>query len=943
MDTFLHQTAKSIIGKLNWNNLYKATFILPSHRAGSMLKHEFRNLQQQQNQKATWAPNVLTLQQFHDSLSPLYPEEELFTVMRLYRHYRTLVQDDPMPLDLFYSWGRQMIADFTNVDASMPAGEVDNFFDNTIAAHELGKTDLDPEVQERLRALLKGENDEAAKNDTYLQQQYEQLWRNLKTLYHALHDEMASPTERKGYAGMRQRAVIENWGNIQSKIEGRTFVFIGFNYLLPVEKQLMELLKLSDRCQTYFYWDVVPEFKTNTKAFSFALDNCKDLGFVPDIQVPDMTHPRPVTVMACTSREAQAQYVHRWLQQNYTQPGQRVGVVICDETMLESVIYTLPDIPVPDKDNPGETKNAPVNITKGFPLRNTDIYARLLGWLYDRRRGDVEQLVSTDFIDQMITEFFPQETKANAKAKADDDELNWQELLILESEFQVNKILNQMRQLVATGLGDVPFTLKLFRILLRRVMEGVNMPFNGEPEVDLQVMGVLETRLLDFDKLLILNVEEGIIPQQQAENSFIPYYLRKAYRMQTSDERATVYAYNFFRLLSRAGNATLLFTTTDGSENSKGMSRFIMQMLVSPEFIVQKALLKEQSVLTPFDESRLGTSGKAVIDFIHPNSEGIMVREDGKPYSLSPSAINTYISCPRKFCFEQIQGLRGPEEEDVLFSSATLGQFVHATIQYVYIKYLHYKEGVFTKVSPDDIERVLADENCLAEALKAAYVSVNKDWMYWNNSDDLEHYKQSEHRREQSTILTFVRNILERDLMDAQVGLSIYLQEAERYFYVDVPEVGKVKTGGRIDRVDLYGPEGQTKLRIVDYKSGSYDKDCFSISSLDKLMDRPDMRYMRQTLIYSHALMESESSKLPIEPNLYFCCRPLKNDKTTLAIAKNEISDYQAVANDFLTVLVAKMQEILTAREFPPCEENKCKTYCPFTERCRRKPQDHSK
>lgn len=928
METFLHQTAKSIIGKLNWQQLYQATFVLPSHRAGAVLKHELLKLHQQQAERATWAPTMLTLQQFQDQLSPLYAEEELFIITRLYRHYRSLVQDEPMPLDLFYGWGRQMIADFTNIDAAMPADEVDNFFDNTIAARELGKTDLPLEVQERLRALFKGENIEADKHDTYLQQQYEHLWHNLKTLYHALHDELEAA--HKGYSGMRQRAVVEQWEEekVQAKIDGRIFVFIGFNYLLPVEKKLMQLLKDSARCQTFFYWDLVPNFVTNEKAFSFACENRNDLGFVPDIEAPDMSHPRPVTVMACTSREAQAQYVHRWLQENYKEPGHRVGVVICDETMLESVIYTLPAIEVPDEKEPGKTKIAPVNITKGFPLRNTDVYARVLGWLYDRGRGDVEQLITPDFIGQMMTELFTPDTNANVDTKS----LSWRELLILESEFQVNRILNQMRQLVAAGLGDVPFTLKLFRLLLRRVMESVTMPFNGEPEVDLQVMGVLETRLLDFDKLLILNVEEGIIPQQQAENSFIPYYLRKAYHMQTSDERATVYAYNFFRLLSRAGHSTLLFTTTDGSENSKGMSRFIMQMLVSPEFIVEKALLKEKSVLQPFDESRLGTSGKAMVDIMHPDR-----------LSLSPSAINSYITCPRQFCFQYILGLRGPEEEDVIFSPAVLGQFVHATIQHVYIHKLHYTEGVFTPVSPDDIERVLADEECLAEALKAAYESVNADWAYWNHSKDLNHYKQSEHRREESTILTFVRNILERDLKDAQVGLSIYLQEAERYFFVDVPEVGKVKTGGRIDRVDFYGPKGQEKLRIVDYKSGSYKKEAKTIKGFDRIMEMSGKGYMRQTLIYSHALMESESSELPIEPNLYFCCRHLKDEKTTLTIDNKELTDYRAVAKDFMDALVAKMHEILTTREFPPCDESKCPSYCLFKEHCRRKPQDHSK
>ena len=765
METFLQQTAKSIIEKLNWQQLSHTTLVLPSHRAGLVLKNELLRLQREQNQKAVWAPTVRTLQQLQDALSPLYAEDELFTVTRLYRHYRALVKEQPMPLDIFYGWGRQMIADFTNIDASMHAHDVDNFFDNTIAAHELSEWELDAEVEERLRALLKGDNAGEDMNPSFVKKQYRQLWQHLHTLYDALRAEMFA--EQKGYPGMRQRAVIEQWEepSVQEQIAGRTFVFVGFNYLLPVERELMQLLKQNG--QALFYWDFVPDFATNDKAFSFARINSGILGSALPPRAPLTQNPLPVTLMACTSREAQAQYVHRWLQTNYTEKGQRVGVVICDETMLESVIYTLPAITLP-----GEKEPEPINITKGFPLRNTDVYARVTEWLYDRKRGDAEQLVSPDFIDDLLADVFPVNADANADADDNAAALSWQELLILESEYQVRKVFNQMRQLLTVGLGDVPFTLKLFRLLVRRVMENVTMPFHGEPVTDMQIMGVLETRLLDFDKLLILNAEEGIIPQTQAENSFIPYYLRKVYSMQTSDERATVYAYNFFRLLSRAGHSTLLFATADSAENSKGMSRFIMQMLVSPEFIVEKAQLREQSVLMPFDEARLGTSGTAMMDLLRKDSNNQLLWQDGKVYSLSPSAINTYVSCPRLFCFQYIQGLHEPEEEEAVFSSATLGTFVHSAVQHIYMTHLHYKEGVFTMVSPDEIEYVLTNETCLADALKAAYVSVNEEWAKRNHSEEKEHYKQAEHRHEEATILAYVRHVLERDARDAKTGLK---------------------------------------------------------------------------------------------------------------------------------------------------------------------------
>ena len=662
---FLQQTACAIIAQIDWKQLSRTTLVLPSHRAGLVLKDELLRLQQEQHAQAIWAPQVQTLPQLQDYLSPLYPEDELMTVVRLYKHYRRLnsQEQDLMPLDMFYGWGRQMIADFTNVDASMPAAQVPNFFENTIAAHELEQWKLDADTEERLRSLMNGERAVGSGESDSVQARYEVLWKQLYELYTALQAEMRA--EQKGYTGMRQRAVIAEWENeaLQAKIAGRTYIFVGFNYLLPVERELMQLLR--DAGQAQFFWDYVPDFETNEKAFSFAKLNHTILGGT-NIQSPVTGNPSPVTLIACASHEAQAQFVHQWLQANYTEKGQKVGVVICDETMLESVIYTLPAITLPGQQTP-----EPINITKGFPLRNTAVYARVLAWLDTHTQGEAQTVVSPDFIDTMISEIFPvMEENDLSPLATNPSPLTWQELLVLESEYQVRKILNQMRQIAVNGLGDVPLTRKLLKLLMRRTMESITMPFHGEPVTDIQVMGVLETRLLDFDKLLILNVEEGVIPQRQSDLSFIPFYLRKAYHMQTPDERATVYAYNFFRLLSRAGHSTLLYATADTSDGGKGMSRFVMQMLYSPEFEVNSCTLVEPSELSPL--ANMEIRQQSLLSMLQVNEDGVVTRQDGSKFALSPSAMNTYITCKRNFYLQYILGLRPKQEEDVLYDSATL-------------------------------------------------------------------------------------------------------------------------------------------------------------------------------------------------------------------------------------------------------------------------------
>lgn len=918
-NSFIRQTAQSIIDQMDWKQLGRTTFVLPSHRAGLVLKDELLRLQHKQNAQAVWAPRVQTLTQLQDSLSPLYPEDELFTVLRLYHIFRSLGDDTSLTLDQFYRWGRQMLADFTNVDASMHAEEVPDFFDNAIAAHELGQWQLDPEVEERLRALIGMDTTRNGEKDS-LRAQYEILWRKIYTIYCALHDQMVA--EQKGYPGMRQRAVIEQWESeyIQSQIEGRTFVFIGFNYLLPVERELMALLREAGQAQ--FYWDYVPNFRTNEKAFSFTQLNSSILGSQNPENSIQTEWPKPVMVISCVSKEAQAQYVHRWLQENYTEKGQKVGVVICDETMLEPVIYTLPAITLP-----GQSEPEPVNITKGFPLRNTAIYAQVMKWLYDPRHGQAEDLISPDFIDHLLTSLIPEKPEETKPTEKPEEPLSWQELLILESEYQTRKILNQLRQIVAQGLDDIPFTLQLLRLLIRRMMESVTLPFHGEPVTDIQVMGVLETRLLDFDKLLILNVDEGILPQRQADTSFIPFYLRKAYHMQTSDERATVYAYNFFRLLSRSGHTTLLHGQPDTIGGSRGMSRFIMQILYSDEFDVSRQELQEACIVVepgnnPF--TPIGTFAST-----HPNR-------------LSPSALNTYITCPRAFYHQYVEKMRPEKEEGVRFSPSTLGSFVHHAMEYLYTHYLHCDNTKAVQVLPDEIEAIRTSETAIQEALTDAYKKMNELWQE-RHPDEFDHYLADLHAPDNVLIKGFVNNVLERDREDAKVGLQIYQLEKDYLFPVTIEGYGEIYLGGTIDRLDLYGSKDHETLRIVDYKSGGYNDKTHEekmSATWDEIMSSPAKDYVRQTMTYCHAVMVRDKSKRPIEPHLYFCRHRMTDITTTIDVNSVPVTNYRDIKDDFLQALQNKVAEVLNTTDFPQCEEGKCPNYCPFFSLCRRTPNE---
>lgn len=945
-NSFLQQTAQTIVAQNNWSALEHITLVLPSHRAGVVLKDEIMRIQKAQGEKAIWAPNITTLTQLQDALSPLHAEDELVTIVRLYKHYLRVTNDpsNVMPLDMFYGWGKQMIADFTNVDVSMEQDEVPNFFENTIAAHELSEWHLDDELKERLQALIRTEEDTRIVSSHSVQEQYEQLWKNLYALYTALREELLA--EQKGYSGMRQRAVIEQWetDTIQEQIAQQYYFFVGFNYLLPAELELMK--RLRDANKASFFWDLVSDFSTNKKAFSFAQQNSQILGSSSSHR--QWGEPKEVTAITCASKEAQAQYVHQWLKENYTAPGQKIGVVICDEAMLEPIIYALPAITLP-----GEDKPAPINITKGYPLRNTDIYARAIQWLYNQPKEVTNQSAQVETIDQLIAFLFEQPKGVQEIADVEEEEaLTWQELLVLESEYQVRTILNKVKQIVSDGIGELDLSYKMLRLLIRRMMESVSMPFNGEPITDIQVMGVLETRMLDFDKLLLLNVEEGIVPQHQADHSFIPYYLRKAYHMQTPDERATIYAYNFFRLISRAQQTTMLFGAAGTGGAGKGMSRFIMQMLVSPQFIVKKEQLNEPNTVQyaeqkPMEETRSLLSTLQVVD-------GKVLRLSGKPYKLSPSALNTYITCPRSFYFQYVLGFKKKDTKpEVVFEANTLGSFVHHTMEYLYKNHLGCDGKAPKNITAEQIA-TLDDDQILALALDHAYEQMNKEWE--REHQEANHYDKNLHKAENKVIYEYVRNILKKDQDDAsKYALSIYGLEMKKEISLPIEEVGDIRIGGIIDRLDFIGEGSAQKMRVIDYKSGGYNDDTHKkkmSATWEELMTDKNKGYVRQTMMYSYAVEQSlkeesqkwkvENQEARVEPHLYFCSKNLLSDTmdTSIELEGETISNFKILSEQFEQQLTSKAKELLTTTEFPQCEEKDCPSFCEFFKLCNRKPNE---
>ena len=549
--------------KGGWDKMKGYTIVFPMRRAELFVKKALsERLKDSDYLLPVILPRMTTLDDLVSDWCPLHVADEIHSVCRLYNIYTQKMGRD-LTLDAFYGWGRQLVNDFSSVDMALQ--DADKVINVTAAAQTLEQVELDAETREHLQELVN-----LKQNEDIIQNFFKKLWEHLPSIYKQFVQQQEE--QNQGTKGACYKWVVNHFDELEQEIGYRTYVFVGFNYLLPAERKLMELLK--NRGKARFYWDNDPSFSLDDHVYQYIRHNINILGEEAN-SVDGKKQVKKLSVAATVSANAQAQYVGRWLAENH-HSRERTAVVIADEAMLEPVLYSLPD-----------TLSGKVNITKGYPLKHTQIYADVVAYLTDKSNDKTATETNYAGVLLRLTDFLNSQMPSVSKNAA------WQKLLLAEAYCQTQLVINRFSSLMEEGILDDVKELKTLRNLIRRCMDTVSLPFHGEPVEEIQIIGVLETRLLDFDNVLILNVEEGVVPGNSSDSSFIPFDIRKAYGMQTHEDEARIYAYNFFRLIRRSEKVDLLFSEAAGDMSKKTMSRFIMQMLLSPDFEVTKKRITE--------------------------------------------------------------------------------------------------------------------------------------------------------------------------------------------------------------------------------------------------------------------------------------------------------------------------------------------------------------
>lgn len=959
MESFLKLVAADLY-KHTKGNLAHTAVVFPNKRAGLF----FNEYLAQESDSPIWSPAYVSISELFRSLSPWEVGDPVKLVCELYKIFRRETQSTET-LDDFYFWGEMLISDFDDADKNKV--DTDKLFSNLQDLRNImdDYTFIDDEQEEAIRQFFQNFSIERR---TALKERFISLWDVLGNIYKGFRESLAS--QNIAYEGMMYRHVIEHLD--VDKLPYEKYVFVGFNVLNKVEHTLFTQLK--DAGKAVFYWDY-DEFymKENRQAVTheageFIRRNLRDFPSPLSGELfKNLSKPKEVHYIASSTENAQARYLPQWIRNNLTTPEKETAVVLCNEALLQPVLHSLP----------AEVKH--VNITMGFPLSQTPVYSFLIALLelhthgfnfksgrytfqsvvtllkhpYTRQLTGQAELLEKELTrnnrfyplpgelgkDEFLTRLFTplsgnlnlcirlSETlqqvagiyQANTSGTEDTDAFNQ---LYRESLFKAYTTINRFRTLIEED--ELTVQSETFRRLLVKVLSATNIPFHGEPAIGMQVMGVLETRNLDFRHLVLLSVNEGQLPKSGGDSSFIPYNLRKAFGMTTIEHKIAVYAYYFYRLLQRAERITLMYNTSSDGLNRGEWSRFMLQFLIEWPHPITRQFLEA-------GQSPQGTSPITVEktpDVMRRMQSLFDVRANPKA-KFSPSALNYYLDCPLKFYYRYVAGLSAPDEVSAEIDSATFGSIFHYAAEHIY-KDLTTHGKIINK---EALETLLRNEVKLQDYVDTAFKKL-----FFNVPQNEKPEYNGVQLINSAVIARYLKQLLQNDLRYAPFTFIASEMEVDEPIDIQTPKgVIKSRIGGIIDRMD--SKDGT--LRIVDYKTGGDADTPPHVESLF-IPDKKRSNYVFQTFLYA-AIMCRKQPTMKIAPALLYIHRAATETYSPVIQMgeprkpKEAVEDFSKYEKEYRERLQGLLEEIFNPeKSFTQTEIIEKCTYCDFKALCKR-------
>ena len=957
METFFKQVAHDLYNKTE-GNFTKVAIVFPNKRASLF----FNEYLAQESDRPIWSPTYVSISELFRQSSDLSIADPIKLVCDLYKVFQKATGSKET-LDDFYFWGEMLIADFDDADKNM--ADTHALFSNLKDLNEL-MDNYDFLEEGQKEALSQFFHNFSINQVTELKQRFISMWNVLGDIYAEYKALLES--QSIAYEGMLYRQVIE-----QLDVEAlpyNKYIFVGFNVLNKVEHTLFK--KLNEAGKAMFYWDYDTFYlnKTPHEAGEFIRRNLRDFpSELPASFFDNLNQPKEVTFIESPTENGQVRYLPQWIRENLTSQEKETAVVLCNEALLQPVLHALPD----------NVKH--INITMGFPLSQTPAYSfvnalmelHTSGYNPNNGRYLFAEVISVlkhpytrqlspeaEKLEQTLTRdnrFYPLPSELKQdnvlellftprrnnldlcsmlsealkevaviyqqQAASHSDAFDQ---LYRESLFKTYTLVNRFHTLIESK--ELNVQAGTFQRLLTRVMSSSSIPFHGEPAIGMQVMGVLETRNLDFRHLIMLSVNEGQLPKAGGDSSFIPYNLRKAFGMTTIDHKIAVYAYYFYRLMQRAEKVTLVYNTATDGINRGELSRFMLQFLIEWGYpVLRKQLEAAQS---PQDSTPIII--EKTPDIMERMKSVFDIRNNPKAL-ISPSALNCYLDCPLKFYYKYVALLSAPDEVTADIDSAKFGSIFHYAAEHIYKDLTAHGK----LISKENLETLLKDEVRLQ-----TYVDNGFKELFFN----LPPNEQPEYNGIQlinsAVIVKYIQQLLRNDLRYAPFT---FIGSEQRIFEnIEIcTSTGDIQSriGGIIDRIDSKGES----LRIVDYKTGGDADTPANVQSLF-IPDKKRSNYVFQTFLYASIvckkLREKNDSRL-VAPALLYIHRAA-SEKYSPVIQMGEprkpkepVDNFAQYEGDFRENLKTLLEDIFNPDiSFTQTEiEDKC-AYCDFRALCKK-------
>lgn len=953
MHSFLRNTAQQLLEK--HGNLQHITLVLPNRRAGLFFTQHLGTL----ISTPMWMPEVKTIEDLFYFHAGQRPADDLTLIFELYRVYKG-IHPAPEAFDKFFFWGEMILKDFNDLDQFM--------VDPKKLYHQLAEvkefeSDQSFLSEEQVKLIQQFWNS-FVQQDRMHQEKFLKFWKLLHPLYQAF--QASLEVSGLAYSGKLYRKVVAGLADIippKNKV-----VFIGFNAFTMTEERLIKYFITTFGAE--IYWDVDAYYLAdkNQEAGLFFREYQEDpifkSTFPEEIPALISTKKAQIFTYATPLKVNQANLVGSILEKIPKENWEETVVILPDEQMLFPVLHSLP------------AQVDQVNVTMGYPIKNAPVYAFLEAVLELQRFTKIEDekvlfyhqtiknLLSSIYL-KSVNPKFCNEVLLAAQEKnqiyiaqetlmkgGDFFKLIFQKLeshqlfeylgtlieelaVRLKEEplqrsylYQCFKQLTRLREIFAKQ--DVLTVNREFFIrLFRQIFREVKLPFEGEPLQGLQIMGVLESRNLDFRRVIICNMNESSFPPAGKLNSMIPFTIRKAFQLPVQEQNDAIYAYTFYRLLHSAEEVHMIYTTASDQGKAGEKSRYIQQMVVE-----MGLSQKDEVVYVPIDQKAtteiLIQKNPEVLQLL----ERYQVRSDGSfQTSFSPSAVGVYLDCQLRFYLQYLAGIKEKEEVSEEIDAGVFGNLAHYSMENLYLGFMERKNR--DVLHPADFKDLR--DNWVFPAIEKSIRS------FYFLEDTAETKLNGQLAIARDVLIKYLEGVLEIDEKSAPFKL-ISLEKGKEYKAQVVINTGsgsqKIALKGIIDRVD----EINGVIRLIDYKSGGDKKEFKDIPSLfdraNKSRNKAAMQTLFYGLIYQATYPEND---MPLKPAIFNLKEVFDDEFNPYLQFKDgrkdpvELQDYRDHHLAYLTGLTYVLEELYNPEiAFGQTENLKKCEYCPYKEICGR-------